>query len=552
MLEKLKKAVSTALESVGVSAAETSLEHPADIKNGDYSTSVALKYTKEAGMPPRALAEKIVAALGEIEGVAKVEVAGAGFINFYLAPSALAEAVEKARTEDMWGSGSLNAGKKIMVEYTDPNPFKEFHIGHLMSNAIGESIARLLQFSGAEVKRANYQGDVGPHVAKAIWGMKKTGLPTWTSIELGRAYALGAKAYEEDEGAKSEIDDINAKVYAGTDAEVNSLYLVGKTISLEHFEELYKVLGTKFDHYFFESETAPRGIKLVKVHPEVFVQSDGAVVYRGEDDGLHTRVFLTSKGLPTYETKELGLGELKAETWDFDTSITITAHEQSDYFEVVLAAMKKIMPEVASKVQHISHGMMRFAEGKMSSRTGNVITGESLLLDLTDAARERAKESRADDVDALAQAVAVAAVKYQILKQASGKDIIFDRERALSLEGDSGPYLQYAHARAQQVVEKAKEQKVVPKTDATAEPNDLVRLLHRFPEAVEYAASHREPHLLTNYLLEFAALFNSWYAQVHVLDGSIDSPHKVALVDAVRRTLKNGLWILGIPSPERM
>jgi len=214
--------------------------------------------------------------------------------------------------------------------------------------------------------------------------------------------------------------------------------------------------------------------------------------------------------------------------------------------------MKKVLPALAAKITHISHGMMRFADGKMSSRTGNVITGESLLLDLTDAARERAKESRADDVDALAQAVAVAAIKYQILKQASGKDIIFDRERALSLEGDSGPYLQYAHARAQQVVEKAKEQGIVAATDANVEPNDLVRLLHRFPEAVEYAASHNEPHLLTNYLLQFAGAFNSWYAQVHVLDGTSEAAHKVALVDAVRRTLKNGLWILGIPAPERM
>ena len=564
MPDVLKGAIAVAANAAGVSisANDVSLEHPAELKNGDYSTSVALKYTKEAGMPPRALAAKIVAALGTIEDASKIEVAGAGFINFYLAPSALAEAIEKARTEDMpalrslgvggWGSGTLNAGKKILVEYTDPNPFKEFHIGHLMSNAIGESIARLLQFSGAEVKRANYQGDVGPHVAKAIWGIEKLGLNPNDSSALGQAYTAGSEAYENDVAAKQEIDALNAKVYDRSDTHVNEIYAAGRKASLAHFEELYAILGTKFDHYFFESETAPRGIKLVQAHPEVFVQSDGAVVYRGEDDGLHTRVFLTSKGLPTYETKELGLGELKAETWDFDTSITITAHEQSDYFEVVLAAMKKVMPKVASKMQHISHGMMRFADGKMSSRTGNVITGESLLLDLTEAAKVRATESRADDPAKLAEAVAVAAIKYQILKQASGKDIIFDRERALSLEGDSGPYLQYAYARAEQLVEKAKEQGVVAKTDGGMEPNDLTRLLHRFPEAVEYAAAHREPHLLTNYLLEFAALFNSWYAQVHVLDSSADSPHKVALVDAVRHTLKNGLWVLGIPTPERM
>jgi len=520
------------------------LEHPSNLENGDYSTPLALQYANRAGANPRDFAKRIVEELGDIPGIAKIEVAGAGFINFYLAPSALAEGVEEARAQDMWGSGSLNAGKKIMVEYTDPNPFKEFHIGHLMSNAIGESIARLLQFSGAEVRRANYQGDVGPHVAKAIWGKMKNPELSW-----GDAYAAGVSDYEQH---KEEIDIINQKVYDKSDPELNTLYDAGREKSLAHFEEIYKILGTKFDNYFFESATAPKGVEIVRAHPDVFVRSDGAIVYKGEQDGLHTRVFLTSKGLPTYETKELGLGELKAETWDFDTSITITAHEQSDYFEVVLAAMKKVMPKVASKMQHISHGMMRFAEGKMSSRTGNVVTGESLLLDLTEAAKVRAAESRAEDAEKLAQAVAVAAIKYQILKQASGKDIIFDRERALSLEGDSGPYLQYAHARAQQIVEKAKEQTVAAKIDAMTEPNDLVRLLHRFPEAVEYAASHREPHLLTNYLLEFAAAFNSWYAQVHVLDGTSEAAHKVALVDAVRATLKNGLWILGIPAPERM
>src|SRR3989344_5190658 len=195
MPDVLKGAIAAAA-GVSISPNDVPLEHPAELKNGDYSTSVALKYTKESGMPPRALAEKVVAALGTIEGISKIEVAGAGFINFYLTPATLAGAIDVAtHKSDLWGKGTLNAGKKIMVEYTDPNPFKEFHIGHLMSNAIGESIARLLQFSGAEVKRANYQGDVGPHVAKAIWGIQKLGLNPNDSSALGQAYALGSVEY---------------------------------------------------------------------------------------------------------------------------------------------------------------------------------------------------------------------------------------------------------------------------------------------------------------------------------------------------------------------
>lgn len=552
MRETLEKALITALQSIDITAESVVVEHPTELMNGDYASGVALRFAKQAGVAPRELAEKIVSAMGTIAGISKIEIAGAGFINFYLDSAALAASLEKATSEDMWGANTHEAGKKIMVEYTDPNPFKEFHIGHLMSNAIGEAISRLLQFSGAEVKRANYQGDVGPHVAKAIWGVMKLGVDPKDSSKLGQAYAAGSQAYDNDPTAKEEIDVINAKVYDRSDDKVNDIYAAGREASLEHFEELYRILGTKFDHYFFESETAPKGLALVKAHPEVFEESEGAVVYKGEHDGLHTRVFITSKGLPTYETKDLGLAQMKSEAWDFDTSITITAHEQADYFAVVLAAMKKILPEIATKIQHVSHGMMRLPSGKMSSRTGDVITGESLLNDLIDAAKARATESRADDKEKLAQDVAVAAIKYQILKQASGKDIIFDRERALSLEGDSGPYLQYAHARTHAVVEKAREQNVAAIIYDSNEPSGLMRLLHRFPEIVEYAASELEPHLLTTYLLEVAAKFNNWYAQEQLLDGTPAAAHKVAVADAVRRTLKNGLWILGIPAPEKM
>lgn len=550
----LQQALADSLVKIGIQMhpQEVALEHPADLNNGDYSSGVALKYAKQTGKSPKTLAEEIVASLGEIPGLAKIEVAGPGFINFYLAPSELSGAIGEARSEDMWGSNATLAGKKIMVEYTDPNPFKEFHIGHLMSNAIGESIARLLQFSGAEVKRANYQGDVGPHVAKAIWGVMKLGVDPHDAAQLGKAYATGSQAYESDPSVKAEIDSINAKVYEKSDPKINDIYAAGRKASLEHFEELYTILGTKFDYYFFESDTVLRGTNLVRAHPEVFEESEGAVVYKGEQDGLHTRVFITSKGLPTYETKELGLAELKAETCALNTSITITAHEQSDYFKVVLAAMKKVLPDVAPKIQHVAHGMMRFAEGKMSSRTGNVVTGESLIADLTEAAKVRAAESRADNVDTLARQVAIAAIKYQILKQISGKDIIFDRERALSLEGDSGPYLQYAYARTNAIVEKAREQNVVAKIDVEAAPDELTRLLYRFPEIVEYATTLYEPHIVASYLLDVASRFNSWYAQEQILDSTPKAAHKVALVDAVRRTLKNGLWILGIPAPERM
>lgn len=548
----IKEALAKALVHAGVEKPHVQLEFPAEIAHGDYASNVALQYAKQLGISPRALAENIVASVGSVEGVSKVDIAGPGFINFHLSPESIADSMQRAGGEDMWGAGESLAGKRIMVEYTDPNPFKEFHIGHLMSNAIGESISRLFQFSGAEVRRANYQGDVGPHVAKAIWGIQKLSLNPSDAAALGAAYAAGAKAYEEDAAAKQEIDDINKKVYEHSDSEIDSIYEQGRKASLAHFEELYALLGTKFDHYFFESQTAPKGLEIVRSNPTVFVESDGAVVYKGEDEGLHTRVFITSKGLPTYETKDLGLAVMKSDAWDADVLVTITANEQKDYFRVVLAAMHKVIPMIAEKIQHVTHGMMRFADGKMSSRTGNVITGESLIADLVEVAEVRAAQSRADNSRTLAEQVAVAAIKYQILKQGSGKDIIFDRERSLSVEGDSGPYLQYAHARSHQIVERARGESIGVQYDVAAPVSDVARLVHRFPETVEYASRLREPHVLTSYLVALASGFNSWYAQEQILDGTPAAAHKVALTDAVRRTLKNGLWILGISAPEKM
>jgi arginyl-tRNA synthetase len=553
--DTIRQKITDALEGLGVTVSDRSvvLEHPSDLSKGDYATGVALAYAKEAGKNPRALAEELVQKMGALAGVSKIEVAGPGFINFYLSPQALVHANETARTQDMWGSSELSKREVIMVEYTDPNPFKAFHIGHLMSNAIGESIARLYQFSGAAVIRANYQGDVGVHVACAIWGIQQLGINPESADQFGEAYAKGATAYKEDEGAKKEIDDINKKLYERTDPELNSLYDTGRKKSLEAFEKIYELLGTKFDHYFFESEVAPIGKEIVLAHPELFPESDGARVFKGEEYGLHTRVFINARGLPTYEGKELGLEKLKKDLYPQTTKlIIVTANEISEYFKVIKKAMGLVYPDIATQLEHVPHGILKLPEGKMSSRTGKVVTGESLIEELKGAAEARASESRADNPDQLAEAVAVAAVKYQVLKQTSGKDIIFDRERALSLEGDSGPYLQYAHARARQIMEKGKATGVEAKFDITEDASIVARLIFRFPEIIGRATVMREPHILTNYLLELGSSFNSWYAQEQVIDGTANAPHKLAIVEAFARTMKNGLWVLGIPAPEKM
>jgi arginyl-tRNA synthetase len=523
----------------------------------DFATNAALAAAKALGKNPQEVAKAISERLVE-EGIPFVEtvsVAGPGFINISLTSKFFADAVARACTEgEEWGKNALREGERIMVEHTQPNPFKPFHIGHLMSNTIGESIVRLMRFCGATVLSVNYQGDVGLHIAKAMWGLMKEGKDASDVSEIGSAYVAGNNAYEEDEEAKKEIVALNKKIYA-RDPAILPLYMQGREVSLAHFEELYKLLGTKFDHYFFESETAAPGRSLVEEGKGkgVFEESDGAVIFKGEKAGLHTRVFITKEGLPTYETKDLGLALMKRDYAPFDLSITTTAVEQKEYFKVVFEALALMRPETRGKYINITHGMMQIDSGKMSSRKGNIVTGESLLHDMEAAAWERIRDSEASDKEQVASQVAVASIKYGVLKQSLGRNIIFNKEQWLSLEGDSGPYLQYAQVRAASILRKAAAEEV--EADASGVHDGIVlleRLLIRFPEVVEHAAGEYEPHHVAQYLTELSGAFNGWYAGGKVLDGTEKAPYKLALVEAVGNTLKNGLYLLGIEAPQEM
>jgi arginyl-tRNA synthetase len=367
---------------------------------------------------------------------------------------------------------------------------------------------------------------------------------------------FGATAYDDDPKSKLEIDEINKRLYAG-DESLKLIYDAGRAASLAHFEEIYALLGSKFDHYFFETVTGPVGLELVRKGLEqgIFEESDGAVVYRGEKVGLHTRVFITKAQVPTYEAKDLGLAKVKADTEKFDRSVIVTANEQDQYFKVVLAALAEVMPDIAEKTVHVSHGMMILTSGKMSSRKGSVITGESLIGEMREEALTKmAERDLGEEKQAIADAVGVAAIKFEVLKQGSGKNIVFDPAASLSFEGDSGPYLQYAHTRALSVLAKAKVEKIAPSASMAPDKiTDLERVLYRFPEVVMRATKEYEPHYVTTYLTELAGMFNSWYAKEKIVDGTDPhSPYKVALTQAFATTMKNGLWVLGIQAPERM
>lgn len=311
-----------------------------------------------------------------------------------------------------------------------------------------------------------------------------------------------------------------------------------KKISFDYFDLMYKRLGSHFDFRFLESEAAPKGSQIVSNNiGRVFEESEGAVVFPGEKYGLHTRVFLNSEGLPTYEAKEIGLAEIKKSLFNYQQSITVTANEQDAFFDVTEFVIGKIFPELEGKLKHLSHGVLKLPTGKMSSRTGNIISAEALI--------EEVKGRVKGD-----EYVAIGAIKYMILRQSIGQDIIFDFEKSVSTEGDSGVYLQYAHARANSVLEKAGK-----RGSADGEQGEIrvvEKLLYRFPEIVERAGAEYAPHHITTYLTELAGAFNNFYAHEQVISDEAESPYRLAIVEAFRNVMRNGLTILGIPAPEKM
>jgi len=548
--------------------ADIALETPKEKTHGDYSSNVALVLAKKSGKDPLEVANEIIAKIGKQKFIEKVEVAGPGFINFYLSCDFFVDELKKVG-KNFGRSNSLKS-KKVIVEYTDPNILKEFHIGHLMSNAIGESISRIFEFQGAKVKRANYQSDVGMHVAKAIYGKMKNSLYAWPD-----AYVFGAQKYEADEAAKKEMVALNKKIFSArggsvplargemggehVDAKAIRLYDEGKKWSLKYFEGVYKKLGTKFDYYFLESQVADFGKKIVEegLKKGIFETGErGAIIFEGGKSDLHTRVFINSEGLPTYEAKELGLANVKYKKYAYDTSVIVTGNEINEYFKVLMAAMAEVFPELQKKTKHIGHGMLRLPEGKMSSRTGKVVTFEFLLNEVEKLVKEKiaSRDFSEKEKEEIIEKVAMGAVKYSILKQSIGSDIIYDFEKSISFEGDSGPYLQYSYVRAVSVLAKAKAEKVKASFKKTPQGiTQLEKMMVRFSEVVEKAGETYEPHVITLYLTELAREFNNYYAHNVIVNKKDEfSPYKVALTQAFAQVIKNGLWLLGINAPEKM
>ncbi|MBX4197610.1 arginine--tRNA ligase [Candidatus Saccharibacteria bacterium] len=542
-MQELAQAIKVAAKKLFDAGIEPELTRP-DERFGDYATNAALQLAKQAAKTPNEIAQQLIGQLQNTPGIQEISIAGPGFINFKLTDEALAKAAFAA-TE----LSKPNAGQEILVEFGDPNPFKEMHVGHLYTSILGDGISGLLEASGATVQRLSYHGDIGLHVAKWLWAVNQQfgwdteaaskALHEQSDKGIGHYYSLGAKAYEEDEQTKAEIDAINNQVYAHNDAGLDRMYELGRNLSFDKFDKILDLLSISYQKRYLESQSAQKGTEVVKQNVgKVFNESQGAVVYEGEKAGLHTRVFLTSRGLPTYEAKDLGLAE---------HSIIITAHEQAEYFKVMLAALAEIDKPTADKTTHLAHGFLSLSSGKMSSRGGNVYAAIDLLLEVKDAVHNQYPDSP------VKKDTTIAAVKYAFLKHRLGSDIVFDVQESISLEGNSGPYLQYAHARAQSILSKAQGVDSRQQTADSLDANErsLARKIGEYPEIIQKAVSELMPHHVANYLYELAQEFNRFYEKSRII-GDEREAQRLQLVQAYQQVLQSGLGILNIAAPERI
>lgn len=533
------------------------LEEPIELSRpksefGDLATNVALVLAKKIGRNPREIATELADALRDVDGVKKVEVAGPGFINVTLTDTALIQSWQNKPHQRF-------ADQTVVVEYSDPNAFKVLHAGHFYTSVVGDAIANLVEKAGGEVKRLNFGGDVGLHVAKTIWAMlKELGgenpdqlsqiEPSERAEWLAKCYVRGTAAYEDDESAKADITELNRRIYqihadGDTTSPLAKIYWETREWSYDYFKAFYARIGSHFDKFYPESATAERGLKEVKKHiGTVFVESDGAIIFEGEKHGLHNRVFINSQGLPTYETKDIGLVYCKYDDWKFDESIIITGNEQKQYMEVVLKALEQFEPKLAQATTHITHGLVKLAGGvKMSSRKGNFLRAIDVL-DYAIAANQ-SKNQGSDE------RVALGAIKYAFLKSRIGGDIIYDPEESVSLVGNSGPYLQYAHARACSILAKGGEAGEIK--DLTPTERSLVVKLGEYAEVLDQAVTDLTPHLVATYLYELAQEFNRFYETSPIM-GDARQVERLAIVKQYADTLADGLTILGIVPLEKM
>lgn len=546
-MEQIAAAIRQAVRDALGQEVDITLTRP-DGQFGDFATNVALQLAGKLGKSPREVAQAIMDNL-QHEMIARADIAGPGFINVTLSDAALIQLIESKPAQPY-------RKKTVVIETNNPNPFKAMHIGHALNAILADTIANLLEAGGAHTYRVSYHGDVGLHVGKSMYSLLKFADGDVSKLDdiaeedrnsfMSRMYAEGSRAYKDDEAAKTEIDKLAKQSFTREDALYAALYDKIFAWSFEQIDATVARLGNKpTERRFLESDAELRGVKIVKDNtPGVFQESDGALVFKGSEHGSFDNAFVSRQGTGLYAARDLGLIQLKNEQYHPDKSYIVTAEEQRAYFVGVLAAAGLAMPELKDQTENIPHGVVKLTTGKMSSRDGDVVEIAWLFEKIADAIRVRGGEP--DD-----QLIA-GVIRYGFLRVRIGSDIVFDINEAVSLQGNSGPYLQYAHARARSILRKAPQGSEGPENrDLQPDERSLVRKIGEYAEIAGLAAAELMPHHICVYLYELAQEFNSFYEHNRVIDDERQGV-RLWIVAKYADTLRDGLGLLGIHAPEQM
>jgi arginyl-tRNA synthetase len=525
-------------------------------------------------VPQRAMqiAEQVAEYLGTPPGFARVE-AVKGYLNMYFLPRVFCQRVVDSvlSAGEAFGNGEAK-GKRVLVEFSQPNTHKAFHVGHLRNVVLGDALCNILEAAGYEVVRANYINDTGLHVIKWLWNYQKrhageqpgSNKTRW----MGDLYAEANKQLEQNPDNENEVRDLYAR-WDQRDPQVMALWQQTRQWSLEGFDQIYEALGVRFDHIFYDNEMEKPGQKLVDELIERGIAVDerpqGPVIVRLDDllglkkETYRVLVVLRSDGTSLYATKDLPLAIQKFEMFNPDRSIYVIDVRQSLYLQQIYKTLAVMgHPDWAERCYHFSYEIVNLPGNvTMASREGTVVLLEDLLAEARQRALEVVRQKNPGlseaEMEQVSQVVALGAIKYPMLARDATRVVTFDWQTALDFNGQAAPYIQYAHVRANSILRRLEEplpSSIEPAYEMSDSEVQLVDLISRLPAEVQHAAEELKPLHITNLAYELARAFNDFYGECPVLKAEPEHRQvRLRLVAASRQALANLLGLLGIQAP---
>ena len=538
---------------------------------GDYTLVVfpLLRITRQSpDASGNALGEWLCANCEEISAFNSVK----GFLNLSLSQLYWHEALESVAADPDFGV-LPPTGRRIMVEFSSPNTNKPLHLGHVRNNLLGASVSNLLKAAGNEVIKTTLVNDRGVHICKSMyaWEQRFDGAtPQSTGKKgdhlVGDCYVEYARMEKEDPTAIDKVHDMLVKWEEG-DPQVRKLWEMMNSWVFEGFEQTYKALGITFDKTYYEHDTYLLGKELVQkgLDMGVFVKDpDGSVWCDLTSDGLDRKLLLRSDGTSVYITQDLGTAERRFSEYKLDSHIYVVGDEQNYHFQVLKLILSKLGFDWADQIFHLSYGMVELPEGKMKSREGTVVDADDLIEKMYQEAKATSEESGKlaempeEEKDKLYSMIGLGALKYFILKVDPKKKMLFNPKESIDFNGNTGPFIQYTHARICSILRKAAEQgydvSLPRKAELSLKEIRLIQLLSSYTRKLSEAADALSPALIANYCYELAKEFNQYYHDTGILkeaDADLRSM-RLALISAIASVLRRGMNILGIELPERM